>query len=457
MKQLGSPQILLAYKFLKQAEADARPFSFAEFISACGYSKSTGKATLAKKLARLVRKRKDALYEARDIGQMTEEAFCRLCSQSAKLSTDPLRPLLEPTVEGLVIKAREAALAAVQHYNNPTAVFRSGNFIVLMMIAYTSLFHAIFERDNVNYVFRKTDGSPRTASGEEKLWDVGVCLAEYIKRRDATGDAKFFRALNANIGMFLPLRHKIEHRTMPQLDDQTAGHCQSMLMNFERVLVAEFTDYYALAHSLTLALQFTTKRPKETTDALRLAHAAEYDEIKEYINKYHASLPDEIMTDPSFALRVWLVPKLAKHARESDLALEYVHFDPNDPEQAALLEQLSVVAIKNVVRETQDRDTLLPAQVSAQVEAAIGRKFRASSQHSKACKYHKIQPPRDAPDETATNPDYCVYNPTFKRYVYKKAWVAFLIKTYSDKTAYDKVFGKKSSGEDAQKSRTDSL
>ncbi len=41
-------------------------------------------------------------------------------------------------------KARESCLAAVAAYNNPTAEFRTGTYIVLMMIAWTSMFHAIF-------------------------------------------------------------------------------------------------------------------------------------------------------------------------------------------------------------------------------------------------------------------------------------------------------------------------
>ena len=55
------------------------------------------------------------------------------------------RGLPQPVKENLS-KARDAALAAVEIYNKPAIDFRAGNYIVLMVIAWTALFHAIFYR-----------------------------------------------------------------------------------------------------------------------------------------------------------------------------------------------------------------------------------------------------------------------------------------------------------------------
>lgn len=41
-------------------------------------------------------------------------------------------------------KAADSAMLAVEVYNKPATKFRSGGFIVLMCIAWTSLFNAIF-------------------------------------------------------------------------------------------------------------------------------------------------------------------------------------------------------------------------------------------------------------------------------------------------------------------------
>lgn len=41
-------------------------------------------------------------------------------------------------------KALDSALLSVETYNKPAVKFKSGGYIVLMCIAWTSLFHAIF-------------------------------------------------------------------------------------------------------------------------------------------------------------------------------------------------------------------------------------------------------------------------------------------------------------------------
>ena len=50
------------------------------------------------------------------------------------------RRRLSKRVHEHLTKARESALAAVAAYNNPSAHFRSGTYIVLMIIAWTALF-----------------------------------------------------------------------------------------------------------------------------------------------------------------------------------------------------------------------------------------------------------------------------------------------------------------------------
>ncbi|HFD2289043.1 TPA: DUF3644 domain-containing protein, partial [Legionella pneumophila] len=48
----------------------------------------------------------------------------------------------------LIKKSQEAALAAIQLYNNPLITFKSESFIVLMNIAWTYLLHAYFRKNN---------------------------------------------------------------------------------------------------------------------------------------------------------------------------------------------------------------------------------------------------------------------------------------------------------------------
>jgi hypothetical protein len=322
-------------------DANGMPFTFNDLRQASGWSYETAHANVGKKLKRYLASVGGG-YTAMGMRDVTEEAFCRICSQSSALSDDPHRPLLTPPAEGLVIKAREAAMAAVQHYNNPTAIFRSGNYITLMMIAYTALFHAIFERDAVSYIEVHNDGTAKSVGGLPMLWDCVHSSKFYAENHSTCHDRKAARAMAKNLEFFAPIRNHIEHRFMPQLDEAIVAECQSMLMNFETILSEEFTFYYSLNQSLALALQFSTHRTPASVDALRRVQSQEYDNLRTYINNFRAGLPDDIFGDPAFAFRVMLIPKPVSEARKSDVSIEFVKIDPNNPQQTAELERLYV-------------------------------------------------------------------------------------------------------------------
>ncbi len=142
-------------------------------------------------------------------------------------------------VKALVEKARETALLAVETYNRPTASFRSGAYVVLMNIAWTSLFHAMFLRKGTKPYYRKP-GSRRydRIDGEPRRWELKECLQQYYKANNP--------AARGNLELFIGLRNKIEHRSLAQIDPEVFGECQAMLLNFESLLVSEFGDRYAI-------------------------------------------------------------------------------------------------------------------------------------------------------------------------------------------------------------------
>jgi len=106
----------------------------------------------------------------------------------------------------LVAKARESALAAVRVYNDPAAGFRSETFIVLMVIAWNSLFQAILERDGVDYYVRGADGKQVSIDDRAKVLSTGELAA-----RAVGGDGRQARGIRANLDFFLGLRHQIAH------------------------------------------------------------------------------------------------------------------------------------------------------------------------------------------------------------------------------------------------------
>ncbi len=59
----------------------------------------------------------------------------------------------------LIHKSREAALAAVQIFNNPQITFKSEMFIVLMNIAWTYMLHAFYRKHGVEYRYFEQKGN----------------------------------------------------------------------------------------------------------------------------------------------------------------------------------------------------------------------------------------------------------------------------------------------------------
>ena len=61
----------------------------------------------------------------------------------------------------LLKKSREAALAAVQIFNNPNISFNSESYVVLMIIAWTYLLHAYFRDQKIKYRYCQQNGKRR--------------------------------------------------------------------------------------------------------------------------------------------------------------------------------------------------------------------------------------------------------------------------------------------------------
>ena len=175
-------------------------------------------------------------------------------------------------------KAKQSALQAVDTYNKTGTVFRSGTYIVLMVIAWTSLFHAILRKNKIKpyYTYEDDDGNMQyqKIDGDYRHWELSECLRRYYKS-DNTPERK-------NLEFFVGLRNKVEHRSMPELDAQIFGECQAMLLNFETLLVKEFGNQHSLNENLTMSLQFSTITDDGKREAIRRLNVNTYPSITEY-------------------------------------------------------------------------------------------------------------------------------------------------------------------------------
>lgn len=339
---------------------------------------------------------------------------------------------LNSKVKALLEKARDSALLAVEVYNKPRTVFRSGAYIVFMGIAWLALFHAIFERKKEKYFYKK-NGRYILIDGERKAWDLSECVKQYYGETNSPQ--------RKNLEFFIKLRNKIEHRFLPQLDTNIFGECQAMLINFEGLLTREFGEGYAINENLVFALQFSSILQDKQQQALKIRESREYKNVKKFIDNYKADLSDAIRNSLNYSFKVFLIPKVGGHEKSSDVAIEFVKYDPTKPEEMEKYQKF-LVAIK----EKQVRMVGLRAgQVCEKVYTALkdkmpsGWKFTPSSHHVRCWKYYKIRPPKRSDHPEKTNQQYCFYNSAFNQYEYTEAWTKFLIDELSKEETYKKI------------------
>jgi hypothetical protein len=236
-------------------------------------------------------------------------------------------------------KARDSAFLAVETYNRPRTSFRSGGYIVMMCIAWTALFHAIFFNRKIKPFYRKKSNRRHfeMLDGDKKAWELSQCLAEFWGTEHP--------AVRKNIEFFVRLRNKIEHRSMPSLDIAIFGECQALLFNFEDLITTEFGNMYALNESLSLALQFSCYRNEQQQIAIRKLHKGLAKDIRSYIDEFRTSLSTEQLQDLQFSYKVFLFPKPANHRGSADLAVEFIKYNPNDADEMARINR-AVALIK---------------------------------------------------------------------------------------------------------------
>ena len=254
-------KIRRSYRLFTKLEKTSEKVNINDIAKATGWAKSTVKTYITKKWDKFLKKASSTEYVVEGVSTFNEEEYIRMMSQKDSISNEPLKPDLPIEVERLIVKAREAAILALDIYNRPATIFRTEGFSVMMVIAWTALFHAIFESRNLKYFYHEANGRITKIDGDKKAWELSKCVSVYYGNSN--------NPIRANLEFFVGLRNKIEHRYVPALDPHVAGECQSLLLNFDELLVDKFGDYYALREYLTVPLQTTNLRAESQVAAMR--------------------------------------------------------------------------------------------------------------------------------------------------------------------------------------------
>lgn len=349
-------KILKAYRFFCHAEKSGLQFTLEEVSIATGWTIQTTHSYRSKKWYWFLEENQGK-FCAKGICNYPEKSFIRIHTQHIDTDTRNLRPRFSERIDALIDKARESALLAVQTYNNPLTVFRTPAYLMLMNVAFMALFHAIFERDEVEYFYKNPDGTPeRLIDGEPASWELLKCASYYYQ---------------------------------------------------------------------------------DKREAISRIQSKEYELIRRYIDSYQSDLPPEIVQSQKYAFRVFLMPRLGNHATSSNVAIEFIRYDPNKPEEMREYEkQIAMLKEKIVPVQVANQGKLRPLAVISKVKEATGKPFSVNL-HTAAWKLYNIRPQKPGPQNCQT--EFCHYDEAHQDIVYTEKWVQFLIEKVNDPNEFEKI------------------
>lgn len=344
---------------------------------------------------------------------------------------------LPKQVKALLDKAVDSALLAVETYNKPAVKFKSAGYIVLMTIAWTSLLHAIFMNRKIKPIYKEKNGRYKRENGELKFWELHTCVTKYFANSN--------EAIKKNLEFFIPLRNKIEHKFLPELDANIFAECESMLLNFDKIVEKEFGSYYCLRESLSFALQLFP-----SSDTLRMATKAnkDYENVIHFINQYRSSISDDVVNSGEYAFKAFLI-QVANHKSQDALPVQFYAYDKLDDDEKRNVSRIAALIKEKHIPVAND-DKLKPGSVVKQVQQALGNlKIQRGNKlvdkinldtHTRCWKKYKIRPENNDPHPERTDSRYCVYDSMNKNYGYTQEWCKFLIRKMKDEDEYNSLY-----------------
>ncbi len=362
-----------------------------------------------------------------------------LCERQLHLLLETLRlPGLPQNVKDNLEKCRAAALAAVEAYNRPGPRFRTAQYLVMIVIAWNALLHAMFYKRRRRPWYRTRGSSTGKGvryvkvDGDPKHWDLMECLKQYYGDKHPPE--------RQNLEFLIGLRNKIEHRHLPELDAALYGECQAALMNLEALLVSEFGDRYAMTEQLAVSLQFSRVTPAEQRRSAKVLASSAARTVKDYVEKFRGNLPSTILSSMKYSFNVFLIPKLANRQSASDAAVEFIKVDEASSAELERLEKLNVL-----IREKQipiaNLDLFKPGAVVKRVAERLPFTFHVGH-HTDAWKHFKVRPAGAASNPHRTQSEYCVYDTVHRDYVYTQAWIDKLVRELKSQAGFTAVTGR---------------
>jgi len=336
-------------------------------------------------------------------------------------------------------KSRDSALLSIETYNKPAIKFRSGGYIVLMSIAWTSLFHAIFFKQKIKPFYRvKGSKNFEKKEGDYSYWELKTCVKEYFGSDTAN-------PIRKNLEFFIPLRNKIEHKSLPEIDPDLFAECQALLLNYDKILEKEFGLNYCIRESLSFSLQLFPSS-KNLIEAIKSNPDAR--KIKDFINKYRSALSTDVLESGQYSFKAFLV-QVANHKSNDALPIQFVAYDKLSEDEKRDVNRI-VAMVKVQEKPVTNSNLILPGEVVKQVQKGLDNpkinkcgklkdKFNQDT-HTRCWKKYQIRPKAEDKNPHNTKSTYCIYDKLTGHYGYTQEWVNFLIEKMQDETEYNSLF-----------------
>ena len=347
---------------------------------------------------------------------------------------------LPKAVKKCLEKSRDSALLAIETYNKPAIKFKSGAYIILMVISWTALFHAIFFRQKKKPFYKLSNGRFDKKDNDFVYWEISYCLKEYF------GD-DVNNPIRKNIEFFIPLRNMVEHKSLPEIDSNIFAECQAFLLNYDKVIEKEFGVDWAIRESLSFALQLY---PSSNNLNKAIISNPESKSVVEFINNYRSSISTETLESGEYSFKAFLI-QVANHQSQNTLPIQFIQYDKLDADQKKNVGRIAaLVKEKHVQVHISNKDLLKPSAVVSSVQALLGDpkiirnrkekdKFNQDT-HTRCWKKYDVRPLNNSDNPERTESKYCVYDEPNENYLFTQDWVDFLAEELAKVGVFESLY-----------------
>ncbi len=321
-------------------------------------------------------------------------------------------------------RSTDSAKRAIKSYNEMESPFRIQNFIMLMNIAYLTLFQLyIYKKKGDVYYYRdKNKKFKKNKDGSKITWSLKDCLKEFEKYE------KLDIGVKENIELFIGIRNKIEHTYVSEIELENIlfGEIQSYVTNYNNLLKSLFSEDISKFLRLPLIIDIFND---DYSEVLKSSG----NNIINYIKKYKETIPKDVIQSENFSFKIIALPNIVN--KRTAPAITFMK--END-----LTEELkkAVVAEKKVIemKETKNANLYKPHQILTKaLEQFKNLKYTNDYNKNHAanilkyfCVYNK--------ETKETDDKYCIYDDLNDVFVYKEK-VLELLETLFQNISKDKL------------------